>query len=214
MAISLLFSANTSAIEFSFNSPEKIKVDEEFEITINLDDKETYDVKAFVHDDNREYSEIFSEGSWENPYFYLKGVFPGQKTFKLIAHKALETKVCVKLRKSSSKAPAGEVCNNIIVEDNPGNSAQNNNQQTQNNQSMQVRSNEPKNQAEGENQIEQVQDNLNKAPEKDKIVLEYDEGENEKEDFMTKQEKVRLGVLYSFAGVAVLIIILLALKKL
>lgn len=209
MVISLFCMSGIYALEFSFDSPEEVQVEEEFEMTIIFQSNEVYDVKAFVQDDTKSYSEIYDGSKWISSFNFLIEVFPSQKTFKLLAHIPAETEICVKLRDPVSKKIVGETCKNIKVVENSG--GQMSNQQNQSNQEPQI-NNSTNNIVEETYVPANTQENF-KPSSNDKIVLEYGD-EKENKSFITKQEKVRLGVIYGFAGLCVLLIIILAFRKL
>lgn len=106
-AISLSF---VSAAEISFTSPEQAEINEEFIVSISADFSDTSDVKAFVHtseDTKISSSEIISliynEGQWKNPWYYLNATFPEIKDYKVKATKSAgDRQICIRLRKLSS----------------------------------------------------------------------------------------------------------------
>ena len=119
-----LFINQAYAIEFDISSPEEVLKNTEFSISIISDEtSEKYDVKVYVNQYKKEFSEIFYHDKWQSPFNYLPMVFPDTKDFKIISHVPAETKICTRLRSSSGKS--FEKCKPIIV------SEKNNNEEPQ-----------------------------------------------------------------------------------
>ena len=204
----------SSAVEFSLISPKEINLDEEFSVTIDFQSEEAYDLKIYVHDDVQAYSEIYNGNEWKSTHYYLLRVLPAQKEFKLISHYAGETKICAKIRKPNS-TPSPEKCNNIKVIQSESR------QETEGEKEMHE---EPENIPE-ETPQEQPKQSLppptqkeeEKPFEQERIILNAPAPpvtEEAPKIYRTKQEKMRLGIIYGFSIFTVIIIILLALKKL
>lgn len=220
MAISLfiiLAIPLASAIEFTLNSPEEVKAEAEFIISIALDEgsSTTFDVKAFVHEPVKAYSEIFDRDKWASPHFYLRGVFPTTTEFKLLPHFIGETNVCVRLRETG-KSSFTEKCNPLEVlpsEIQEGNSENNNREESSSSNEDSGTSNslQPVPQNNSSNSI-----SLSKKQNDKKIVLSSKPNSQklESETIITNQEKIRRGIIYGFLIFLVAIIILLALRKL
>ena len=102
------------SLEFGLDSPKTVNLNEEFTATINADTSDIYDVKIFVHEPIKKFSEIYDNSSWRSPHLYLNSAFPEQKEFKIISHYQGETKICARLRKSG-EISFKETCNEIIV---------------------------------------------------------------------------------------------------
>jgi hypothetical protein len=105
------------AVDISLTSPERVEVNKSFEVTVGADVSDDYDVKLFLHDG--EYSNIISEiekdGDWSNPYYYLKGVFPGEKEFTLRVLSGVgERELCGRLRKTGGSG-FDQTCLNLTV---------------------------------------------------------------------------------------------------
>lgn len=123
----VLSSAFASAIDFDFSSPERVQKDVAFEVEISASSagSESYDVKIFVGQANKQFSEIEDNGQWRSPYRYLAGAFPQTRVFRVIAHFTGESEICVRLRKSSTTM-FDERCKPIeIISNNEGNGEQN-----------------------------------------------------------------------------------------
>lgn len=105
-----------SSLSFQLESPDKVNQGESFEVTISMENPQAiYDVKIYINDDSKEFSEIYSQNSWKSPFYYLKSVFPDQTAFQIKAHFTGETQICAKLRNSEKNSETKQVCNPIIV---------------------------------------------------------------------------------------------------
>ena len=212
---------NVSGLEFTFDSPEEAGVDEEFNVVINADPAgEIYDVKVFVYQETKSniISEVFFDGEWKNPWFYLQGVFPVTNVYNnKVLENVGETEICVRLRKAGAGG-FDEVCKDINVNSGGENNAQINNSNSDSEEEedeFNSNENKPASSQDGVGIIltsHNVIDNVDQ--EKKKIVLGFVEEEKVEEKIITKQEKVRRGVVYSFVGFLVLLIVLLALRRL
>lgn len=232
--ITILLIPLSTALNFTLNSPEKVFKEAEFLVTIIPQETAngSYDVKIFVHWHTKEFSEIFYNNQWKSPFNFLKEVFPSQTEFKLKSHYVGETKICAKLRNSERTSDLTEVCNNITVESSQENENVSNNNESNNENNNENRTNDKpkKENTEKQNKTETNEENnyellnlqnsqsINKNPQKnEKIILNPKEiantSENEKAS-STKQEKIRLGIIYGFTFFCVVVIIFLALRKL
>ena len=239
-----------SGIEFDFDYPSEIQADEEFEVLINFETTEIYDVKIYVYDDVKASSEIWDGSAWKSTHFYLKDVFPNQKKFRLKAYDIGETDICVQLRKSGSGS-FDKVCDSINVLESDGsdsgsddfNSGDNDsgNGDGENNSDDGDGGGDNKNSGSdnsggsgsgsegdsgsgsgGENGRDNYGGDWKSSDQSNggnkKIVLNSpivdDNSDLGGEVFVSKQSKVRRGVLWGFLALCVFIIALLALKKL
>jgi hypothetical protein len=223
--IMIVMATSVFALEFTFDSPQNIGIDEEFDVTINANvGNDIYDVKIFVYQETKGniVSEVFYDGEWKNPWFYLQDVFPATSVFKnKVLENVGETEICVRLRKQDSGG-FDEVCESISVGEN-----------TQTNNNINLGSNNDNTNSGQDDLIDNViiddkTDNLRNdegisnnnvalinEKNNEKIVLGFvEEEKNEEKRIITKQEKVRQGVLYSFLGFLGLLVILLAWRKL
>lgn len=215
---SLEFSA---ALEFSFTSPDEIEAETEFEVQILAEASETYDVKIYVFDDAQQYCEIYDGTAWRGPYRYISESFPSQTTYRLISHYIGETEICVQLRKTGG-SNFDKLCKPITIS---GSSGGNNNQ---NNQTNETSGNNNQENDEGQNNQEinnqeNMQENIQQEPiqlsdnneqvNNERIVLNSPK-ESEDASFMTDEQKFRVWILYGFTFLCLVIIILLALRRL
>ncbi len=228
MAISLN-SPFVAGINFTFDYPSEVNTGEEFEVEILAETNETLDVKIFVYDDTKEFSEIFDGTNWKSSRYYLNGVFPSQNIFKVRSHFIGETEICVKLRKNGG-SNADSICLPIEVlpqepsEDNNTYSEQNESDsefdEDEESQDSSEESNDEDEDQSSENidnsKVENTQSasnlNFTQIKQNKKIIL--GDNENKPDEFVSEQEKIRTGVVYGFTGLVVLIAVLLALRKL
>ncbi len=233
MAISLSFS---SAIEFQLSSPESVAQNEEFKVSITANESDNYDVKIYVEDPNskpKTISEIYNGNEWQNSYFYIVNALPANSEFKLKIIKAGEWDICARLRKDSPTKP---VCNNISVAPSVEQSQNEEQQEPNPNESPkeeQSSTNENNNNEAQESKKEQNA-NISTGNAKEKINLSYQSGSSnnsppekivlnskpknviakQDETFITKTEKLRLSLIFSFISLCVVIIILFAIRRL
>jgi hypothetical protein len=202
-------------IDFTFDSPEEIELEEEFVVEINVQTNEVYDIKIFVYKDTKRrnglVSEIYSDGSWKSSWFYLKGVFPSEREFK---NRVLENygdfEICARMRKTG-ESNFDEECKDIKIiekeiEEIPNEEKKEEELKTENlinNKSEGKEELSVKNLAETKKEINKV------------IVLNKKENMNEGEEvFISKKEKARRGVFYGFFGMLIFLVIFLALRRL
>jgi len=211
LAILLLLLPLVSSFDFSFVSPPEVIQEEEFSISISSEStSDLYDVKVYVNDASREFSEIYDGEEWKSPYYYLISVYPETKEYRVKSHFIGETNICIKLRKTGSSS-ATQVCNPIRI--NPAVPSEEDNLDSA---------------VESEDMAEE--------PSYDEIILETTSSEQNLEEFsppkyntekivlnpikeevsffMSKEEKIRLSMIYAFSFLCIIIIALLLLKKL
>lgn len=190
MAINLKFA---SALELSLSTPDSATLNEEFvaSLTANLSINESYDVKVFVADEEKNIiSEIFYDG-WKSPFYYLKSIFPEQTEFKVkVVKPGKNATICARLRKSG-KNSFDEKCAPIALISPP-----------------QLEKEEPKKSEEVNYQ------NLSFKP-KEKIILNSPtKADNNNKEFIAREQIIRNYIFYSFIALCIILIILLALKQL
>ena len=231
------FSATTKALDFTFNYPETIELNETFIFSIKAATSENYDVKIFVKDENEKIiSEIFSNG-WKNPFFYLKEVFPKQSDFKIhIVKSATEYIICARLRKSG-RSQFEEKCNKINISPINREIKQKNaieqeeiriNKIEENDETSKLESQlETSNKNENEKEplrseistINDIQEKITgeiieKNKDKEKIILNSNSKSEENKIFTTRYEVQKQFILYAFLAFCVLLIIFLAIRRL
>jgi hypothetical protein len=221
-AISISLFHGVEAATLDFTTPSEATLGSAFNVSISYSLNESYDVKIFVQSsENKTISEIFSSGKWVNPYNYLVGAYPSSSTFQIrVKSQSDYSSICLRLRKTGSKSSVKEACNAIVLkEENHDDSGTNESEEThtdEKNESETKIVNETK-------KDERVEKNTSYIPlaathndEKpvEKIVLSTPVKENPKELIITKEEMVRRWVIYSFAGLCILMIILLSFNRL
>lgn len=208
----------SASLDFKFNSQQEIQMNESFKLSINADTSEIYDVKIFIQNENKEIiSQIYNKG-WKNPRLYLKSVFPEQSEFEVKAISFSEkTEICIRLRKTG-KTSFEEKCNPISIvsqsiekEMKTGN---NNSKQGRQPDSNKTDKNINRSKLEY-NTLSTITPNPPLIKEtKEKIILNNNLELTNPILFTTKYQKQQLFIIYIFAAFCVIIIILLALKKL
>lgn len=201
-----------SAIDFDFSYPSEIYIDEAFTIKISIETNESYDVKAYVGDDKKEYSEIYYEGNWESPYYYLSSAIPSQTEFDLISHKKGNTEICVKLRKTG-QSNFDKLCDNIEVIEQTSSSEKT---QTESNdvEKLEEENEKTDNDEDFQKEIQVTETTIyseETKPEQNPIVLT---SKSREDVFSSKDEIIRNYALFSFTFLCIIIIILLSLRKL
>ena len=222
MAISLV---SVSALEFSFDSPSEVEEEKEFSVSIQEEyDGKSYDVKIFVYEESfsNTVSEIYDGSNWRNPFRYLKNVFPDDVEFSVRVLEFIgETEICARLREDG-KTSYNQVCNKIVIlektsdlDNEEGSSAQKEDEANQNEDG--VEEERTGNNLQVKKEVVPLADN-SKMSSNEKIVLnppfEETEPQEESKTFASKQEKLRNGVIYAFLAFIVILIILIALRKL
>lgn len=213
-----------SAIDFDILYPNEINLDEEFTVKIEANTEEEYDVKIYVHDDTKEFSEIHDGTAWRSPYKFLLSIFPSKNEFLLISHYGGETQLCVKLRKSMDTQDVSEICGLIKVIANQ----EDEDEWEESEEEANEENKEDEGALEKDNEVEEIPlptgNNSSREflseeqnTQQERIMLnspKNQESANENKIVITRQQKIRLGVIYAFAIFCVFVIILLALRKL
>jgi hypothetical protein len=221
MAISilLLLLPLTSAIEFTFNHPSSISINESFSISLSATTSDTYDVKIFIQINGKEarISEIYNDG-WKNSYYYVISACPEKSEFEIrVKNYSDNATICARLRKTGTTSPTYTNCSTIIINE-PESSSNEETPETneeQDNSTTNIQKQEtkedfiPENNKSQENlQSSQSNTQIN-SPEK--IFLNSKASSSE--PFISSDEKLRLIAVYSFTAIAIIIIIFLVMKK-
>ena len=200
------------AADFDFTYEASSNSENEFNVDIELNSEDIYDVKVFIHDSPDEkvsQSEILSQikngQKWQSSWNYIISAFPAQKQYRLKLNDSesnADEKICVRLRKTGASS-FNEICKPFNAENSPINNSNQNEEETQQIQIIQIQ-----------------QDNISNTdyvPE-EKIFL------NAKKELVipiqknttiiTNEEKLRLYLLYAFCFFSLITIILLSLRKL
>lgn len=212
--------SSVSALEINLTSPDSVFLNEKFEVSITADTLETHDVKIYVEDENsKTISQILNGNEWKSSYYYIKAAFPETKEFKLKITKQGIWNICLRIRKDGTSNP---VCNEISVisssaeenEEEPSNSKENNSSEEQTKTEQKIE----KIPEQTNTTIQEIPNTpLKETTENKRIVLNSKPQNTQtksQEIFTTKKEKTRLAIIYGFAVFSVVIIILMALRKL
>lgn len=217
MVISLVLSSQPArALKISFDSPSSVDIDEEFDVNIDADSSDTFDVKIFVHTSNTQsiarnqyISEIY-DGSWQDSWYYLTDSFPDEKTYRIrVVDDPGDRTICVRLRKSGSDSTTID-CEDIEVNEGNGKSSKDNSDIEDSIEQVSFVKQDSQPPQIQELKAQKSDENLN-VPEK--IMLNSPTKEKS-EPLVTKTSKNRLWIIYSFSFFTLLIIVLLALRKL
>lgn len=227
----VLLSSFVSSLDFQLISPIQANENESFEVSIIANTSDTYDVKIFVTNDSKEFSEIYDGSAWKSTYYYLKSVFPQTSNFQMKAHSVGDTVVCSRLRKSGASSYT-EVCNNVKInqviqaesQSSTSNSSSSTSNQTastgsstanssQNNSIISNSSNTKSNAQEQKSQTNSQAESSEKSSDS-KIVLNSQAIKESSSAFTTGDGKIGIWITYSFTMLCVVIIIFLILKKL
>ena len=220
----IFFSQISTALEFNFNSPESVVDSEEFLVSIDADTSDIYDVKIFVHEPIKEFSEIYDGSSWKSSHFYLKSIFPEKSDFKIRGYFQGKTLICARLRETETSS-FEEFCNEITIKESnesEDSSGSGKSQEIQEEQLEEI----PLKKIEETLTIKKEESIKNKTTPKpkqriksEKLILNSPIKQptpqiQDHEVFTTKQEKTRIAIVYSFLAFCIFILILLSLKKL
>lgn len=218
MVISLLLPLANS-LKISIDSPDSVEVGEEFKVSFEADSSETFDVKVFIHNsedekiDNSEYISEIENNGWQNPWYYIKEAFPDEKEFKIkVTNSPGERELCVRLRKTDSKEMSTE-CVPIEVKEGKFSTSSTKEKSSSKNKKENLQTlSSPQT---TKNLEASSQQNSAQLQEEEKILLNSPTKKTSNENiFLTSAEKKRLWIVYSFTILCVIIIILLALRKL
>jgi hypothetical protein len=222
MAISLLILfllPIASAIDFDFSSPQSVNLNESFSVSLSATTSDIYDVKILVQDNETKttISEIYNDG-WKNPFKYLLSAFPEKSEFSIrIKNYSSNAQICAQLRKPGASAYSVKKCNSIKIDKAEDSSS------PQSNQTEEKEDNPQENESANET-LTKKEASPDFIPSSEIIKQEESHSNNEKiilkpktssseNQFITKDEKMRLYAVYSFTFFAIIIIIFLALRK-
>jgi len=236
--ILLILMPLSTAIDFTIQAPNQADINQEFTVIISSAETETHDIKIFIYKDtvSNIISEIKSEGSWKNPYYYLKEVFPTNKEFTIkVIEEPGERELCARLRQTG-KSAYSQQCQAITISsqstptDNDGNNQDNqqpdpepdNDELSQNTDSDDQPSSAPSttptaqvtNQPEPSNTAQDLSD-INSPSSQEPIFLNPTSTQStQPQTYTTSEGKKPIYILIGFTILCVIIIILLALRKL
>ncbi|MAE49850.1 hypothetical protein CMI48_03415 [Candidatus Pacearchaeota archaeon] len=220
--ILILTATNVSAaLTIDLTTPSEVKINDSFDVTIAADTSDKHDVKLFVYQDS--YSDIISEikksGDWSNPFYYTKEAFPDQKTFQLRVLEAPGTReLCVRLRKTGGSS-FDQTCTNITLIASQTESNEDEDQQDNTEEEEESEQNEEEDKQEPEDNTGEASPSATPltlpSTSGEQIILNPSQEQPSKEEvFITQDEKHRRYLIYSFTAFTLIIILLLALRKL
>lgn len=102
----LLLISFVSAVDFNFDCPDEIFVDEEFVCSLEVFDGDgVYDVKVDLDGERNSVLEIWDDGNWKSGYYYLKNFIEDgeEKNVKLKILKDGEYDWVLKLRQGNNR---------------------------------------------------------------------------------------------------------------
>lgn len=224
-----------SAIEFELISPESANAEESFSVSISSSESEIHDVKIFVQDSAKKtISQIQDNDEWKSPRLYLKSAFPENKEFKIrVVSSSGNYEICARLRKTG-KTNFNEKCSPISINPsvNPNPDLNKKSETKKSSETKTEKSKDKDEKEESEPTTPQVDNNKNKISESNskeqtpkfeelsstkeepqKIMLNKKSSEN-KVELTTKYGKKETLILYGFIFLCIILIIILALKKL
>ena len=232
--IILFFIPLVRAIDFNFSSPSNASVGENFTVSLSSSSSEIYDVKIYLSDSDKIISEIFYNG-WKSSFYYIKSSYPSISDYMVKAKLAGDWQLCVRLRKSdqssySQKCQSMQVTNSTSEDSSkqkknqsPSNPKEDNANKKIEKETIQSSSKLNQSKSNSQNLSLSQQENYshlqNSRINEEKIILsgkvsQSSNTEKESDYFKTKDEKVRLGIIYGFSIFTIIIVILLALRKL
>lgn len=245
MAISLLaflfLLPLVSSLDFNFTSPAEVNQNEGFSVDITSDSiSESYDVKIYVTDDTKEFSEIYDGTGWKSSQNYLISFYSEIKMYQVRAHIPDDnTTICVRLRKTGTKTTPPAVCKPIKVNlvESQEDSSQEEPQTDDDAEEPALEDVSDSDNTSGEDESSSDEDSsdsedsssstapsssapqiaansISHLSEEDSRIVLNSKKESSIPEFNSTEEKVRLSMIYAFSVVCVIIIILLSLKRL
>lgn len=208
-----------SALNFNFIHPDSVSLNENFSVDLSATTSDIYDVKIFVQDNITKIiiSEIYNDG-WKNPYYYLKSAFPQNTKFLIrLKNYSNYAAICARLRKSGSSTyteKCGEVKISQSAENPPSLPLVNLSEAQEKKNETIVNQSQEKNETVMEFIPQNNSKNKQPSSSQDSGRIYLNPKTTQKKDFVTQEEKIRLLAVYSFTAFAIVIIILLALKRL
>jgi hypothetical protein len=230
---------SVSALEFSFDYPENVNVNEDFTVSLELDSVDKFDVKIFIHNSEDEkttrgdyISDIYNpiKEEWQDSWYYIKEAFPENRDFKVKALSNPGKEICLRIRKAETQSTYLK-CQEILVskQDEKETLSENTEVNQTSNKENSESSKEPL-----EEEFRETKDIENGVLQKASRPIENDFqtlstpkkhepirlgntkdlDKSESEVFYTKQEKIKIGVVVAFSCLTVIVIIFLALNKL
>lgn len=221
MVISLL-SPHVSGLSFNIESPEEVRINEPFDVSILSETTDQYDVKIMVYDVSPRniVSQLFYNDVWKSSFYYAKGAFPEQKKFSVrVKDFSGAATICGRMHKfNSTSSTFDESCEPIIVNANGSEAILN---QTDNKEETKAVK-DSKNKEENYTKpsfvpIDEKKEVIVNEPEPvapKKIILGNKISEEQvAKTYVTKQGRTQQIIIYVFAGVCIVLAALIALGK-
>lgn len=234
----VLLSSFSSAAEFSFVSPDSVNLNESFSVTINTQLTELQDVKIYVQDANSNIlSQTYSDSGWRSSYYFVNASLPQTTSYSVkVIKTAPSYTICVRLRLTAKHSSFSESCVPISVSELPPENpitppAENTTpQDTTNTQNTIINTQIPQNASQkstltqtgtqtktnspsSQQTSEKTQIQLSSSSQSGTIFL-GSKTQSVAEISYSKDEFVRIYMALGFAAFCMILIILLALKKL
>lgn len=119
MIVMVISSNLVRSADFDFYSPDKVNVNEEFQVQIISELRGDYDVKIYLSEENSSaiLSEIFDD-TWRDPFKYILSTYPKKESFSIRALNPTKSgNLCVQIR-LSGETKYEKICKRIEVMDN------------------------------------------------------------------------------------------------
>lgn len=214
----MTLTANVSALDFSVTAPDEASIDEEFTVTVAADTTEIYDVKVFAYSGSKSdyISQIWRDNAWKSPHFYLAGVFPGQTQFEVkITQGGSGAELCARMRKDG-QSTYSEQCKALTITGAPASGTEEDEDEDadEENDASENDETEDADSLDDPTPAPAVAITTLSADAPTKLVLNAPTAEINKREEVTVTYKTRVGVIYAFIVFCVILVILLALRKL
>lgn len=119
-----ILTATSLVSGLDINFPGSINVNESFNVEINQDSNNNYDIKIFIHNSTDEkisrneiISHILDEGKWKDSYLYINNAYPKKNVYSIKADSySSNANICVQLRISGKTTISEKECQPIQIE--------------------------------------------------------------------------------------------------
>lgn len=225
----LLFLAfPVSALEIEVESPSNVSINEEFNVIINSEEQESYDVKIFIHTAaegekitrGKIVSSIYGS-EWQSSWNYILASYPEKKNYLVKAHQAGSWQICVQFRRPEANTYIVKECKPIFVSDSEPvmpipdseeNSSNNsiNNEEDENSASPQaekedlssISSHLSSEELKNDSSSETLKIELNKPP------------SSSSKKIVSKEKYIQMGMSFAFTVLCIVIIFMIVKRKL
>lgn len=204
-------------MDIPFDAPSEVETGESFTVAIRLDSSDIYDVKVFVHesDDEKiareEYTSEIEDDGWKDPWFYLPEAFPENKEYEVRVPKVSgDQTLCVRLRKTGSDT-ASTACKEISVKESEDNEEDEEEEKEENTKTASLEDPSDRPATVGSSPPQTL---VFDHPSNEKVMLNAPVKKEDNEVIVSEDGRFRQAMLYGFIVLCVVIIVLLALKRL